>query len=1025
MIRGVIVIAIWILVIDVKNVAFAEQEATCTKDGDITFATVDTKATTGTKWSTVGFTIRRDKSKGNPVMDDKYVSMVMKPSYRTVVYQDDGTYLQTFNVPRKDIEAELIHSGIAEYGDENILYLNGIFSVTRNGVVDKAYYRTLSGIKNAAEWRNENDFNDFFDIKVSFAIDKYPVYIEYRTSKNEVITCEKIGKVRGGKKVNISLESYKSYQNQEYKLCRSYIQYLSNTSQKIKDIGISKGYTMDQICHREEIQQVDGIKFVAMMKKEKKDVPDSPDEINVSLDEIIDGVGTIASEKRHNEKFDVLKGIPSSEAVYTNVFTPEYLVSYGFKKKIGEKIYPLKISKTYHLTWFHNGAKQADKTVTKTYYVKRKYSYWMIDTLNVYIPNKAVIQNAALPGGKVLMKAGSINYPRISYEKWEKEGDHIVEPEYDNSITVSSATIVGGSSKPSIPDEDFTEYAETCVGIIEARNDKLLFNSTVIMSDIYKDKYTEKPVKIPPEDTLVGENVFYNKNLLIDKNQKNGTYISQGRVSYKAFLQINSTDDSIITYPLMEVNDVVVHTPTICNALIEDKYGLCQLIKPDEYRASLVLDTTFQVILPTEGQHKSIPGYYYNDYSKYIASRQVKFPFDVYKNDIYISQGTWTSIGNQAEFYLPIWVEEGHYSINFRSISINAQANDKLYAEEAYCNESRDNYVATDTIPVEVSGRVYGLKIFDISDYPIWKNVFRMKNSLKLTGFRFGVDSLPLIRGSHPFFNNMGVMKTGYTLRMSLNTIGNMDSKEDYIHVKPRFYYINENGTGRQEVDVYYKETISDKLKRLIKIGGEVDGSNVKTLTLGDPFLDVKENELQTTSKIKNLTLEVLKDTIHKVYTFHNIMIPSGMQTLIGADYTRTKGIAMTNVTLANQASKGMQKWYFEYYLPSDLYVLPKNKDLFSYGKEHPIDFTESFWLKDGYLILNYSIETIKKGKRHLSYINTGNEAKGYCNMWKKEGFQEKRVDSLGNTYIMKEGDICLFHLKKSAALDYRSGGTH
>ena len=105
--------------------------------------------------------------------------------------------------------------------------------------------------------------------------------------------------------------------------------------------------------------------------------------------------------------------------------------------------------------------------------------------------------------------------------------------------------------------------------------------------------------------------------------------------------------------------------------------------------------------------------------------KQVKFPFDVYNADRsqFIPAKTWVDIPvNQLDtsFYLPVWVDEGNYEIEFRNIAENAPSN---FTEQQDANTNLAHHVAADTVPVEVIGRLYDFHVTDISDYN-WENVF-------------------------------------------------------------------------------------------------------------------------------------------------------------------------------------------------------------------------------------------------------------------------------------------------------------
>ena len=44
--------------------------------------------------------------------------------------------------------------------------------------------------------------------------------------------------------------------------------------------------------------------------------------------------------------------------------------------------------------------------------------------------------------------------------------------------------------------------------------------------------------------------------------------------------------------------------------------------------------------------------------------------------------------------------------------------------------------------------------------------------------------TLPTVDGSHPYMRNLGVLKPGYTSRMSLITIGNIYHGTDYVRTQ-------------------------------------------------------------------------------------------------------------------------------------------------------------------------------------------------------------------------------------------------
>ncbi len=981
-------------------------------DGNIVFATTDTIATTGITWSEVGFTIRRDESDGSPMKDKKYAILLLKDSYRTKKDNGNGKYTVTFRIPKEDVNAAMTKAGISAIEDEDIIYLNGIFKVTRNGVADKNYYYTLNGIRGAADWRNKNDFKELFDLKMPFESTKYPVTIEYYTSQNQLIATKSLGEYKEGEKVSVTLDTSKRFDGNSYEIYRSYLVHLKNEGKKVEDYRTANGNTLTEITNRQFKAGMGGTKIIALMKKESdpKTIEEDVGSIGDELPDKVESFGVMNGDDRGNEAYEATDGIPVMENLYANGFCEDYIREYEFKKKEGVKTYPVVVRRTYILTWTETSSVWNQKTkkmettyrnqsysttVMQTISIKRNYAYWQIERLGLYLPKQMMIQNGALPGGLIYLEGREPRKPVVLYQQWGAEENHIKDPVYPKTITLSSVTISGGSSMPSVPSEDFSSYAEHQVSEIMVRNDSLSWEGKEIMNGEYTTKQGKKPKEIPGSSQLIGENVFYEKGIAIEKTRMNGTYSSSGKVVYEAMLRLGKGTEKQVSYVVEDINPVTVHTPVVCNGMVEDKYRDCQMLFPDTNRCSLVLGLEFKVRMETEGQHRLIKGYGYNDYQKYMSLRQVKFPFDVVKNGVRKPADQWMDAEVEETYFLPCDVMEGQYEIEFRTVAVNNAGS--LENGQPYANEDLDYYVAVNQVPVEVSGRLYQLKVFDISDYPLWKRVFRKENSLEKSGFSFSVLDFPIRKGKHPLYPAEGSLKPGYMLRMSLITSGNMEGEKCCLRVIPRFYHINKVYDNPVEVEVYYGETIENRYYPFVEMGSLVDEKNRKLLKLSDINLAIAQEELDFTAKKKSLTVEELKILTFQAYQYNQILIPSMAQIL--------------------QETQGMQKWYFEYSLPSKIYVVEKGVDVKDYCQKNTLTFREDFWKKEGYLVVNFDIETIKDGKRHLSYINETMSQIGYCNMWKKEGFLYE--------YVFRDGDMGLFELKKSAALDYQSRGTH
>ncbi len=1044
--------------------------------GVLRFSTIDTKATSNIRWKTMGFTVRYDKSYGYPRSKDTNVNGNMKDDYAILLLKNgqkieepyDSTHIKTtFTFTKDQVNVAFKKTMLDEVKDGETIYFNGIFHVIYDGVEDTHDYYNLTGkpdgIATAESWANPDDFKDRFDRWVTYSsgAEKYPITIERRIYSNNTST------------VYDSTDYPKQTKNTSFKTSWTNVTNKINTNGKeyylyrlyyinLRDPGIIVGnrktsvnpyLTPDEykdalsyLRDRDYTVKDKGLKIVAIYRR-FTEKPTATESTMVREFETIDPTAVIKADSRGNEAFDVLEGIPGTESLYANVITSKYLSGYMFVKKEGKKLYPVTVTKTYTLTWKDKGEKGKPdiphtvvRAVPKTYYIERKYSYWYIDYLGIYGIDKAIMKNDALPGGTLTITPSGYTAPIVNYTNSTSESAHLIEPTIKTPAPLFGS-IDGGYSEPSVPDEDFKSFAEAAVEKIRCKNDKLIINGLTIMSDVKKEEAADIPLAIPEGTEEVGDNVLYKSNLVIPGTKANGEYESSGAVIYKPVVNISNSESMEVDteYEIDDINTVIVHTPVVCDGMVQDNRSDNQMITPDAVRASLVLGRPFYVTLPTIGSHRDIQGFGYRDYGKYFASRQVKFAFDTYKGSstagIFIPKNTWTSVSENTLFFLPTWVPEGRYEIRFRSTAMNAVANDGAEATETLANLSLNNYAAEDSTIVQISGRIYGLNIYDVTDYPIWEKVFRLPNSLKLTGFHYTIGTknqngenngqnprytITMVNGSHPDYKTKGILKTGYMTRFSLTTVGSMADSDDYVRIRPKFYFVDKNGKHRQEVDVYYTESFKGKEHLLVKMGSNLDLENDKSLKTGDPYLGIPGKELERTAFYEGISLTKWKAQTKKVYNFLNIMIPFSLRTFIG--FLNPVPQTVTE----KQIASSVQHWYGEYYLPAEVHLTPKDFDVITYSLHHGgVNYHEDFWLDEGYIIINFEITTVKDGIPNLSYINPENSGKGYCNMWKREGFQYRKTSYPGVDFEFQDGDYIMYYANHSVQEDYKSSGTH
>ncbi|MGN7358238.1 DUF5704 domain-containing protein [Paenibacillus sp. SAFN-054] len=772
----------------------------------------------------------------------------------------------------------------------------------------------------------------------------------------------------------------------------------------------------------------------------------------------------IKADARGSEQFDVLQGIPTSESLYGNAKAKEYLYQNTFTQMKGVCTYEVRVKKTYNLEWdpgktvpdadgkgTHEEPDPQHDTEEKeySYKVERTYSFWKIDNLEVYRIDHATLDNYAWDT-VTLEPAG---YSPPVYTTTQDGG--YTPPDQPGDQTAPSQTLNGGKTKPSVPNEQgaFQSIAERAVGKVEVENDSLQFNSQTIMNNQRTPENGPTPTQIP-QPQLISENVLYSPGHVISISKTNkSSQPSTGEIFYGVMDgSINGGEDKSFAIP--GINPVTVHTPVVNYSTVSDDAAHNQKTYPNPGRDALILERPFTVTIPTRGQHTNYPGYGNRDYAKYFRTKQVKFPFDVYNGSrtLFIPKGTWVDIPvNQinTEFYLPVWVDEGDYDITFRNIAENAPEG---YTEQTNANTNLTHHAAGLKVPVEVIGRLYDFHLTDIADYN-WEKVFRVQTgSANPTGASYwvgprGIDgeprgnqaifTLPIRPGSHPLqgYKNVSV-KTGYHFKFDFKTKGNMFGPLDGIRITPSFDFVRKdggavNGKGdrRIPVDLYYNTS----QQHFVKIGSAQDQVQ-RYVLLNERLRNVPAVELADTASYKykrygqagHLSLNEYVQQYANVFTKQKTPV-GGYSTLILPEQLRTflrlREPIPTSVD-TERANVSIQKWYGEYSLPAEPFAVAAGTNVAEYGRTHGgLDAKSPVFLKDGYIIVNFNIESIQQGdlsRPHLQYINAP-----LMNQWQLEGFNRSIQDAYGYRFTLKDGDVVFYNADKSSRDDFSSQVPH
>ncbi len=766
----------------------------------------------------------------------------------------------------------------------------------------------------------------------------------------------------------------------------------------------------------------------------------------------------IRADSRGSERFNVLDGIPTTESLYGNVLAKSYLTKNRFVEMSGTCSFDITVNRTYELTWDpgkevtdEKGNKHtepdpqtASETVTKSYAIERKYSFWVIDNLEVYKINEATLQNYAFEGNGIRLSPSGYSPPSFAATK----SSGYTPPSPPSTVEAPSGSKSGGKTKPDVSGENLKSYAENAVEEVKVKNDSLTFNGSTIMNGSQTEQTGQRPGQIPMA-TQISNNVLYSPGHVIPTSKTNKADQPSTGTIYYGLMSGNINGGSDKSYPIYGINSVTVHTPVVMYPGVSDDRAHNQKTTPAAGRSAVILDRPFMVMMPNSGQHTNDPGYGNRDYLKYIGSKQVRFPFDVYEGTkaAFYPKNTWIEVDKSREqfaFYLPVWVDEGFYTVEFRTIAHNAPPG---ATEQTNANLNLSHHIAYGTVPVDVIGRVYDFQVTDIADYN-WEGVFRMATGSRTpTGAAYwvglnGIDgaprgntgqyTLPIRPGSHPLYKN-AVIKTGYHFKFDLKTKGNMFGPFDQIVITPSFDFIDATNGARQPVDLYYHTgsrsyvrigSAADQVQRYVVLNERLRNVPIEELT--DTALYQYDhaytfNQVAGIGRSQFVQRYIQKQSQQKtpVGSFSLLRLPEGVRTLIGPKTGIPSGVDPARVNAA------VQRWYGEYSLPAEVYAVPAGTNVAEYGRTYGgLTDRSAVFLKKGYIAVNFNIETVRDGETerpYLQYIRAP-----LMNQWTgMEGFARSVIDPYGRRFVLKDGDVVLYHADVSSRDDFRPLVTH
>lgn len=393
-------------------------------------------------------------------------------------------------------------------------------------------------------------------------------------------------------------------------------------------------------------------------------------------------------------------------------------------------------------------------------------------------------------------------------------------------------------------------------------------------------------------------------------------------------------------------------------------------------------------------------------------------------------------------------------------------------AEEYEWNEQDQSYVATYDFPVQVSGIIYDFTVQSVNDeerfggfdYDTGVYRFSKYGEEKKVGNRnrFGEpyirlfesglvesnwkdsNTLPFVNGKSNALREMGYLVPGSKIGFYFRTISSLWNNNDTVVITPEYRYIADDGTvyGPDKISLYYNAANSN----FITPNTDADRYNIQSVQLGSLWHEQDLYDFRHYDAAQ-FTADTYGETWHqRIFrktdssTFGGITLYSTQKLLYGneeelevnqakdgAAVERYNGLNGTPLldTIGDssyqQFKKSMQTWFGTYQIPNDLFVCLKNPSGSEYADKYQEEIGKNgfipkvgadCWLKGGFLVLNFKIETYMNGvHKHLTYYGNAQIAQNQ-DMWDIEhGTEPDRVTANWNHDVsinLKDGDVAI-----------------
>ncbi len=786
--------------------------------------------------------------------------------------------------------------------------------------------------------------------------------------------------------------------------------------------AISDYMTSDEVTYKHEYQPDNDQPIIVFFYKKTAEL---------SLEEPTGNIVVSAND------YEVTRAIPSDKNVKIEVNTDSnVLAEYAINYEENEAVLPIYILESRveeDATGHENIVVYEDYVgyITIKYYYYKLYDYLIYNLKGAEVFNPKLRKNDAIfiPAKDVgtskakvyVHNLVDIDFPeKINGYKIEKDFDYekarfkIFIRVYEDQGYINSAEL------NNIVDEIFYTFE------LKVRNDYLILGDQVILDDSIFDGY------YPPEPGYFDKEAvsFTKDKQLIKAATLNGNGETTGNLVYQKIAALNKQAEAEKKYPILG-NNVFIHTPSANRTVLQEDIKFDQRVSSKKQGVAVPLDHVMKLDILTDFQHINQKGYGLRDYQEHLKAKTIKFDFDAYvslnKSDIelaypvkkfYLKKGELFQVAPsvKAVYYkAALWAKEGKHKIETRAIAKNAPAE---FTAQKNANLDFNNYAASDTKAVYLTPRIFDFcieKVYDnaylSNDNTKFYNV-GTKNKEGFTRKRFknqkaaDIKNLIMPIKSGKSHLNMPInrdVKMGYPFVFSIKTIGNYYAEKDILSLKPRFYYIDNNGQIDQNIALYYNYN-----SKLVKLGSQQDSLKQSLVYRDLVNLDEYLELVKTTELLKN-NAELANVLDYSKYVYKTSkpvfcykpslsVLSYPFRTFIGSVKNLPDGVS------ADQAIISVQKW-------KGIYGLPASTLAFKVDEAGKVDLKKP--LKTGQIGVYFDIIASKNNNvdgADISYVTATS------NQYINEGYLSEQD---GVTYI--PGTCLIYSLEETADEDLKT----